>query len=195
MSQRQNLRQQMRTRRAQLTVIEQQTATQKLYQLLVQQKIFQQSLHVAAYISVKGEIDTTAIIKNIWQRKKICYLPIVDHQTKTLSFANYQTEDKLINNDYQIPEPIFTYENGADIKTLDLVLMPLVAFDLQGNRLGMGAGYYDKTFAFLNNLQRPAKPFLLGLAYDWQRAAIIEPETWDVKLDAVVTDKKFYIFT
>lgn len=195
MSQRQNLRKQMRVKRAQLTVIEQQIAEQKIYQLLIQQKIFQQSLHLAAYISVKGEIDPTTIIKHSWQQKKFCHLPIIDPLAKTLSFANYQSGDKLINNDYQIPEPIFTHEKIIDIKILDLVLMPLVAFDLQGNRLGMGAGYYDKTFAFLRDVQRPAKPFLLGLAYDWQKIETIEAKAWDVKLDAVVTDKSFYIFT
>ena len=77
---------------------------------------------------------------------------------------------------------------------LELVLVPLVAFDKQGNRLGMGSGYYDSTFAFLQNQKRPTKPYLLGLAYEWQCCDSTFTEAWDIKLDAVATENTIYVF-
>ncbi len=75
---------------------------------------------------------------------------------------------------------------------MDLVLIPLVGFDADGNRLGMGAGFYDRTFAFLQQNKRPTKPYLLGIAYEIQKIDQIIAETWDVRLDGIVTEKNFY---
>ncbi|MDH4134940.1 MAG: 5-formyltetrahydrofolate cyclo-ligase, partial [Gammaproteobacteria bacterium] len=74
------------------------------------------------------------------------------------------------------------------------VLMPLVAFDLHGNRLGMGGGFYDKSLAFLGTRTRWLKPHLIGLAHDFQRVEKIEPCPWDVPLQGVATDQNLYHF-
>ena len=71
---------------------------------------------------------------------------------------------------------------------LDLSFRSLVGFDVKGNGLGMGAGYYDRTFAFLLENGRPNQPYLLGLAYEWQLIDEFMPEAWDVPLDGVATD-------
>ena len=97
-------------------------------------------------------------------------------------------------NRYNILEPELKNAELIAAENLDLVLVPLVAFDLSGNRLGMGAGFYDTTFSFLNNIKRPSKPYLLGLAYEWQKLATLEKENWDITLDAVITDQTFYDF-
>ena len=69
-------------------------------------------------------------------------------------------------------------------------LFPLLGFDRRGNRLGSGAGYYDRTFAFLRELQRPAQPILVGIGYHFQEVAAMSPNAWDVPMDFIATDRE-----
>jgi 5-formyltetrahydrofolate cyclo-ligase len=78
-------------------------------------------------------------------------------------------------------------------RELDLILLPLVAFDESGQRLGMGGGFFDRSLAFLAWRQHWRKPHLIGLAYDFQKVAALPREPWDVPLDAVVTDQNVYV--
>ncbi len=91
-------------------------------------------------------------------------------------------------NQYGITEPDPDSTQLVCRGRLDLVLVPLVAFDGNGNRLGMGAGYYDRTFHFLRHRRHWLKPRLVGLAFDMQRVADLQPAAWDVPLNAVVTE-------
>lgn len=132
------------------------------------------------------------MIENIWSAKKKCYLPVLNDE-QSLRFLRYEKEDKLQLNRYAIPEPL---DHPFDILPtfLDMVIMPLVAFDMQGVRLGAGGGYYDKTFAFLQT-QQTKKPFMLGIGYSNQEAKILPHDTWDVLLNGVLTEKIFHTFT
>jgi len=93
-------------------------------------------------------------------------------------------------NFYGIPEP--RPIELIDPRTLDLVLTPLVAFDGSGHRIGMGGGYYDRSFAFLRRRRYWRKPHLLGLAYELQKLPAIIPNDWDIPLDAVATEARIY---
>ena len=73
---------------------------------------------------------------------------------------------------------------------LDLVLVPLTAFDRSGRRLGMGGGYYDRSFAFLGEVVRPAQPLLVGIGYAFQEVATLPAQDWDIALDFIATDKE-----
>jgi 5-formyltetrahydrofolate cyclo-ligase len=184
----QQLRQHLRTQRTQLSALEQNTSSSQLALQIIQNKVFLASQHIAFYLATNGEIDLSLILQTAWQQNKNCYLPILTPEKKLL-FAPYSFNDELIFNRYKILEPK-NQDNFIAPEQLDLVLVPVVACDQQGNRLGMGAGYYDRTFAFLNTTPRPAKPFLLGVAYEWQRVEKIKNEVWDVKLNSVVTEKR-----
>ena len=94
-----------------------------------------------------------------------------------------------------IPEPVA--QAGARLRStdLDVVLVPLLGFDRRGNRLGSGAGFYDRSFAFLGAMQRPARPVLVGIGYHFQEVAEITPESWDVKLDFIATDRELIACT
>jgi 5-formyltetrahydrofolate cyclo-ligase len=126
----------------------------------------------------------------IWQANKKCYLPLLS-QENHLQFALYQPNDELSTNQFGIPEPLAAAEK-ISAEQLDLVIMPLVAFDFFGHRLGTGGGYYDRTFAFKQNTET-SKPFLLGFAYAAQQALLLPFEQWDVLLDGVVTEKEFIV--
>jgi 5-formyltetrahydrofolate cyclo-ligase len=79
-----------------------------------------------------------------------------------------------------------------DARWLDLVLMPLVGFDADGNRLGMGAGFYDRKFAFLRHRRAWRRPLLLGIAFDAQRVERFDAALHDVPLWGVVTERAVY---
>jgi 5-formyltetrahydrofolate cyclo-ligase len=156
---------------------------------------FHQAINVGMYYAVNGEPATSLIINKIWEAQKNCYLPILNKNEKTLCFIKYQKNDVLNKNQYGILEPIKSAENKAnviDLIKLDFLVTPLVAFDVQGNRLGMGLGFYDKTFAYKKN-NKNHKPFMCGLAYEFQKLPEIIPNEWDIPLDCVITEKKIYL--
>ncbi len=161
--------------------------------LLLEHPIFSTRQHIACYLSQMDEFDCTPIIQAIWQLGKKCYLPILpSQQKKTLEFAAYQPDTLLQRNKYNIFEPV----NSETItpEKLDLVIVPLVAFDLQGHRIGMGGGYYDRTFAFKQKTAFITKPYLLGLAYELQKLSALPYDQWDVLLQGTLTEKKLYDF-
>jgi 5-formyltetrahydrofolate cyclo-ligase len=104
-----------------------------------------------------------------------------------LDFASYQRDDPLHLNRYNILEP--ENKNILSPENLDLVIVPLLGFDLQGHRLGMGGGYYDRTFAFLSGKQ-PTKPILIGLGFADQQINSLPSDSWDVPLAGVLTEEK-----
>ncbi|MDH5192025.1 MAG: 5-formyltetrahydrofolate cyclo-ligase [Gammaproteobacteria bacterium] len=197
MSSRNNLRQQIRTRRQQLSFIEQQSAARHLAQNLCRLPVFQRSHHIAFYLANDGEIALDKLIETAWKRGKQCYLPILrGNSDKRLWFARYQPGDRLVYNRFMIPEPDVPSHQLIHAWSLDLLLLPLVAFDKKGNRLGMGGGYYDRTLAYLNRRQIWKKPRLFGVAHEFQKTASALPSRdWDIPLNATVTDKGVYTFS
>ncbi len=99
-------------------------------------------------------------------------------------------------NRFNIPEPDIPPAERLQPQQLHLVLAPLVAFDSTGTRLGMGGGFYDRSFAFLRDPDyRGWRPRLLGLGYEFQRMAVpLARRTWDVPLDAAATEEGLYVF-
>lgn len=113
-------------------------------------------------------------------------------QSQQLIFCAYQANTLLKKNRFNIPEPPLSLDSCISPEDIDLVLVPLVGFTEKGQRLGMGAGFYDRSFAFLLNSPRPVRPFLLGLAYEWQKLTAFTEKNWDVPLNAVITEKQIY---
>jgi len=181
------LRNLLQARRRQIAFVERQRASVSAALLLLNTDIFRQSQQIACYYPLNDEFDCLPIIQEVWRAKKNCYLPVLSPDTQQLDFILYQEETVLKPNRYNIPEPM----NNDFIATekLDLVVLPLLGFDGQGNRLGMGAGYYDRTFQTLQKT-----PFLLGLGYEEQSVSHIPHDPWDVRLNGVVTEKRIILF-
>jgi len=157
------------------------------------------NLRVALYFAVNGELDPAPIMEKLWQTNHAVYLPILHNNDHGyMEFCQFNKEnnkkDPLQKNRFGILEPVKTKSKLIDPKQLDVVLMPLVAFDNQGNRVGMGAGYYDRSFNFLLNESRPQKPLLIGLGYDLQRVELLKPNSWDVPLNVVITESGANVF-
>ena len=190
MDSRQIRRQQLREQRAKLTLSDQTTASQKVTAHIIQNSLFQQSQRIAAYIAINHEINPQTIIERIWQDHKHCYLPVL--REKKIIFSAFQSDTLLKKNRLNIPEPPLLLESSIEPWNLDLVFVPLLGFTTQGGRLGMGGGFYDRTFSFLLENTRPTKPYLIGLAYEWQKMESFDASAWDVPLNAVFTEKKMY---
>ena len=186
----QQTRARLRDQRRRLSPYRQKRASEALGRRLRGQLFFARARHIAFYLPNDGEIDPTPLMLKALAMRKIAYLPVLDPQRPgQLAFMPWKPGLPLTKNRYRIPEP--PYRPGARPKPwlLDIVFMPLVAFDRQGNRLGMGGGFYDRTFA--SRSSRPqARPLLVGLAHDFQQLDELPADPWDVPLQAVATDRR-----
>ncbi len=190
-----SLRQALRARRRALS-----EADQLRHGLLVCRWLFRSALvlrgRVAAYAAFDGELDLWPFIA----RHPRIALPIVESATR-MTFHPFRYGDALQGNRFGIAEPL----PGRPIAPLALsaVLTPLVAFSDDGGRMGMGAGYYDRRFAEPSAGERegPAprnkepRPAMIGVAHELQRVEHLPQRTWDVPLDAVVTERGWRCFT
>jgi 5-formyltetrahydrofolate cyclo-ligase len=190
---RQQIRQQIRAARRSLNTEMQQQASLDLVQQLLAQKEIQQAQHIALYLTNDGELDTKALIQALWQQGKSLYLPLLHPVVPGyLVFQLYQPDTTLTPNRFGIGEPHLNCSQLCPVSQLDLIFTPLVAFDLQGQRLGMGGGFYDRTLSQLppgaNN------PLLIGLAHDCQQVDAVPTEAWDIPLPIICTPSRFLRF-
>lgn len=190
------LRRQMRARRAQLPRDAQRLAAQRAAVNLMGTALFRTSRRIACYLPSDGEVDPSAIIERCWRMGKTVYLPVLSRRPHDrLWFAPAAPGTELRANRYGIPEPQVPLRARVRAERLDLILLPLVAFDADGNRLGRGVGYYDRSLAFLRDRRFLRKPHLLGLAHDFQRVPALPTDWWDVPLDGIVTERTVYYTT
>lgn len=154
---------------------------------------FLRSRHIACYLAVDGEMDPAPLMSLALDMGKKVYLPVlVPFCENRLWFAPYEPGCKMQPNRFGIPEPAAAARHMIRANRLDLVLTPLVAFDPDCNRLGMGGGYYDRSFSFLCRRRYWKRPRLLGLAHELQRLPRLVPQPWDVPLYAVATEAGIY---
>ncbi len=190
---RSKIRQQMRNQRSALSPQQSLDATRRLEKRMANSHLFRTSGHIACYIANDNELNIAPLIQRIWLSNKRCYLPVLDTIHKhRLWFAPYRPDSKMYLNRFGIPEPVCKKNELIRAKSLDLILMPLVAFDAAGNRLGMGGGFYDRSLAFLLQRRCWFKPRLCGVAYHFQRVHRLPNQPWDVPLHAIVTDDALY---
>jgi 5-formyltetrahydrofolate cyclo-ligase len=142
-----------------------------------------------------SELDINLIIKAIWDAKKHCYLPAISFtEGKMLRFLEYKENETLLQNRFKILEPDWMHGKEFHPEKLDLVLVPIIGFDMQAYRLGTGGGYYDRTFAFMQQNPRPKKPLMLGISFAQQQQESLPHDAWDVHLDGVLTEQQLIFF-
>lgn len=185
------LRQQMRQQRRRLSKHEQSVAAKLLARQIQSHPLFLRSKSIAIYLANDGEIDPAQIVKLAWRQRKHCFLPVLHPiRHNRLWFFSYTQKTRLRQNIFDIAEPALRNTVRRPPWSISLIFMPLVAFDKQGGRLGMGGGFYDRTFAFAKDGSRTVR--LCGLAHDFQCTAALPIETWDIPLDGIFTEKHFY---
>lgn len=178
------LRQNYRQIRRQLSDHYQHKASVKICAKIRALNQYRQAKHIALYHAAEGEIDLGSIWQSAPLQGKYCYFPALNNHALTFLPATPATQ--FTENHYGIAEPDVAPTLALMPEKLDIIFMPLVAFDQTGTRLGMGAGYYDRT------LENKKLPLLIGVAYEFQRLNYIERQPWDVPLALIITEQKIY---
>ncbi|WP_122446700.1 5-formyltetrahydrofolate cyclo-ligase [Pseudomonas viridiflava] len=188
------LRRQLRKARRSLTRSQQREAARGLYRQLAQHPLFRRARHVSLYLPMDGEIDPRLLLRAAQRRGKATYLPVLNAWPRTrMVFQRVRPGEKFKPNRFRIPEPRINRAKQRRIWALDLVLMPLVGFDDEGGRLGMGGGFYDRSLAYRARRSTWRKPVLLGLAHECQKVERLAQASWDVPLQGTVSDKRWYL--
>ncbi|MEX5576141.1 5-formyltetrahydrofolate cyclo-ligase [Pseudomonas lijiangensis] len=188
------LRRQLRKARRALSPGQQRAAARGLYRQLAQHPLFRRARHVSLYLPMDGEIDPRLLLRAAQRRGKATYLPVLNAWPRTrMVFQRVRPGEKFIPNRFRIPEPRINRALQRRIWALDLILMPLVGFDDEGGRLGMGGGFYDRSLAYLARRKTWKKPRLLGLAHECQKVERLAQASWDVPLQGTVSDKRWYL--
>lgn len=180
-----HIRNQARKARRNLLSDEREAKEKIIYDKIKQHPEIKKAQHVAIFLSFDGEVNTQPIIEYLWQQGKFVYLPIVDPTTPHhLLFLPYTRQTKLIVNKLNILEPEFNIALAYPHQALDVIITPLVAFDEQGYRIGMGGGYYDR---LLENYQK-YDIYPIGLAFNCQKVPSVPNQPWDIKLAEIIHD-------
>ena len=190
--QRVDIRKRMRNLRRNLCAEAQEHAAKSLCINISQVTNLTFGSRIGGYLSNDGEPSLDFIFKEMWSKKATPYLPIIHpFSGQHLLFQEYEKNSPMKANRYAILEPELNCSHICPVAELDVVLTPLVAFDSQGNRLGMGGGYYDRTFAQIPT-QATKKPVLIGVAHQCQEVDSLPVASWDVPLDYIVTPERIY---
>jgi 5-formyltetrahydrofolate cyclo-ligase len=171
---------------------------------------FRRSTKVAAILAFDGEANPIRLMVEAIQLDKQVFVPIIVAKAQPLRFAPWNPETELRTNGLGILEPAVDKSQYIEAEELDFVATPLVAFDESCNRIGVGGGYYDRTFAFLNegvgnssnfaetgetngSISIPKRSVCLaGFAFELQKVDSIETNWWDVPMDFVVSETSVY---
>ncbi len=137
---------------------------------------------IGAYYPYNYEVDILGVLKNLEKLKYLVTLPRIKKNFQ-MEFFHWSTKDPLLINQYGIPEPM-----SNRVKYPDILLVPLVAFDKMFNRIGYGGGFYDR---YIKKIKKNKKVVTIGIAYSFQKVKEIKTNKLDIKLDFVVTEKKF----
>lgn len=184
-------RRDLRQRRRQLSAAQQRRASAQLARVLRQRLEFRRARRIAFYLASDGEIDPAPLLAFAHTAGKACYLPVLHPLgANRLHFVRYRPGQRLASNKFGIAEPRLQTAADTPAWALDIIFLPLVGFDRQGHRLGMGGGFYDRTLAFKRH-RRASTPLLIGLAHSLQELGTITAAPWDVPLDAIATEREY----
>lgn len=180
------LRSALRAQRLALPATERMRAAEAIVAHLQAHPAFAQAGYIAGYWAMAGELPLHVLQMRLRADQVWC-LPCIQPDN-SLRFAPWRPGDELVSNRYGIPEPALAADSQLLPGDMAIILLPLLGFTRAGARLGMGGGYYDRSLAL--RLQAPAPPVLVGAGYAFQELGALPVEPWDVRLDAVVTERE-----
>lgn len=173
------IRTRVKARKSLLSSDDRASAADRLFRLLEQTAAFMMSDHILMYHSLPDEVSTREFLDR-WQSRKHFYLPRVNGVN--LEILPYD-KSRLHLGAFNIEEPDGT--DTADISDIELIIVPGVAYDRRGNRIGRGKGFYDR-------LLHDTRATTIGVAYECQMADDIEPDAHDVPVTMVITEERIY---
>jgi 5-formyltetrahydrofolate cyclo-ligase len=188
------IRRLIRTRRKQLSSLQQQNAALQLSHKLLNKVQPNHHKRIALFLSMDGEINTQPAIEALWQAQVEVYVPVIHpFNSQQMLFIRYQKQTPLIRSPLGMMEPALDCSQVCPLAELDIIFTPLVAFDVQGNRLGMGGGFYDRTLQYHYQQQRTT-PQVIGIAHDCQKVDSLPTEPWDIPLREIITPSRLFFW-
>lgn len=160
---------------------------ESIFNRLVNSEFYKRAKTIFSFVSFKSEVDTHNIIKHALRDEKTICVPKIESKQKGIELFRVDNFDQLKNGYFNILEPDESCP-PIDSNNIDLILMPGVAFDRQGGRLGYGAAFYDR---FLTNMNKQVDK--IALAYHFQVIDRIPMDEHDVRIDGIVTEEEFII--
>jgi 5-formyltetrahydrofolate cyclo-ligase len=182
----------LRAARRSLTGRARRTAESVIIDRILRLTAFRRARIVACYMPFDGEVDLRPLMYDLQPAGKSYCIPAVSRShSRQMRFLSYRPGEHLVKNRFGVGEPLTVGSSIVPSSAIDVALMPVVGFDKEGSRIGMGAGYYDRFFGRYGAASyRHAR--LVGIAFDRQRLPRIERRDWDVPLDMVVTERCVY---
>ena len=171
--------------RRQLSDQRRQQASLDVCESLIRKPQFRAARSIAIYLPMRDEVDVRPLLERATRMKKRVFAPRINKKG-SMEFFFVSARSTFTENRFGILEP--PRGEKIDARLLDVVIVPLVGFDSSGNRLGMGGGFYDRTFAFLRHRQNFRKPRFIGVGFSCQEIDQIPASPWDIQLFQVVTE-------
>ncbi len=181
-----SIRRDILTTRRQFSAHEREKASQQIQFHLLKWPCFQNAQVVHIFINQPHEVETTAIIDVCWKMEKTVVVPYLVPQSKILGHSILSEFDQLQTEKFDLREPRPETRQSLDLKTIDLVIVPGLAFDKTGGRLGYGKGYYDR---FLSQIDG----FFLGLTFQFQMVPLLPQSPDDISMDSILTERGFIL--
>lgn len=164
-------------------------ASVAVFDRVLQHPFLQQPRVIGSYMSFSGEIDTVRLNDALLIAHHTMCLPVISPEQKgVMHFYTYKDQSELITNRFKILEPQPNEENYIAPQMIEVMLVPLVGFNLEGDRLGMGGGYYDRMLKKVS-----CATLCVGLAYDFQQIENLVRQSWDMPLDEIITPTRHII--
>lgn len=183
------LREQLRAMRRAIPAAQRAQAAHSMFNNVTNLPCYKNAKNIALYWPNDDEIDPLPLLHFALGENKCCYLPVllIDPRQR-LAFARYTLDTPMLPNRYGILEPEVSFQSLINLNELDIIFVPIVGFDKNGYRLGRGGGFYDTTFAELPAVTHHKWPKLIGLSYSCQEVIDLPLDSWDWRLDAIVTE-------
>lgn len=161
-------------------------SSEKIAERVIHAPWFQRASCVGCYLPTSAEVNTWKIIARAWRMKKRVFVPVVK-KNRRMQFRELTPNTDLRAGQWGLLEP----DSGEIVsaRMLDVVVTPVVAFDEDNHRIGMGGGYFDRTFAFTRHRMHWQRPRMIGLAFACQKVAKIPPNPWDIRVFTVITEE------
>ena len=179
------IRRAIRNKRKALSADQGLLSAQAILNCLISQSWFLTCKRIGLYLANDGEIDLAPVIDKCRDQKIAISLPVIDTTQPTMHFADWRDGQSLVDNKFGIAEP--KQGQAVPLSEHDLILVPLVAFDSNGNRIGMGGGYYDRLFQ-TDEANLSKSPLRVGVAFQFQQLESIKAQVWDKALDGIITE-------
>jgi 5-formyltetrahydrofolate cyclo-ligase len=192
---RDQIRRDMRQKRRQVPCSERMNARRRFAIIADRAHLLRPGARIAVYQAYGHEADVSQITRRAWSRGCEVFLPVITaRRAARMEFFRFEPTTALRKNSFGIAEPETSASRRIPVQHLDLILMPLVAYDDWGWRLGSGAGFYDRCLHQLRRSRQWRRPKLVGVAFAQQRIERLAPNQWDVPMDAVITPSGFKRF-